>query len=156
MMTTASTESSKISRATSAGPLLGAASAAAVVGLVVAGVAALAGGTGAAGAALVGAGVTLAVLLFGSFAVDLVATVMPGASLLFALLTYALQLLLMLVALAAVDGSGAFASTAESRALGVAAIGVALAWTAAQVRLATRRRIPVYDLPVPGTTAGER
>ena len=150
------TESSTIRRATNAGPLLGAASAAAATGLLIAAVATLAGGGGAGLAALVGAGVTLGVLAFGAFAVDLVATVMPGASLLFALLTYALQLLLMLVVLAAIDRSEVFSATVAARSLGVAAIGVALAWTAAQLRLATRRRIPVYDLPVPSTTAGER
>lgn len=150
------TESSKTPRAMSAGTLVAAASVALVVGLVVAAVAALVGGGGAAVAALVGTGVTFGVLVFGSLVVDVVATVMPSAALIFALLTYALQLLLLLVILAAVDTSNAFDAAAESRALGIAAIAVALAWTAAQVRLATRRRIPLYDLPSRHHTAGER
>ncbi|WGL51248.1 hypothetical protein P5P86_14920 [Nocardioides sp. BP30] len=153
MMTT---ESSKMFRASSAGTLLGAASVAALAGMVVAVVAALVSGGGAAAAALVGTGLTFGVLVGGALIVDLVATVMPSAALIFALLTYALQLLLLLVILAAVDRSNAFAAAAESRALGIAAICVALTWTAAQVRLAVRRRIPLYDLPVQRTTAGER
>jgi ATP synthase protein I len=150
------TESSKMPRATSAGTLLGAASVAVGAGLVVAVVTAFVSGGGAATAALVGTGVTFGVIVFGALVVDVVSTVMPTAALIFALLTYALQLLLLLVILVAIDQSNAFSAAAESRALGIAAIAVTLTWTAAQVRLATRRRIPLYDLPVQHTTAGER
>lgn len=153
MMTT---ESSKVRSASGAGTLLGAASVAVLAAGVVTALAAALSGAGSAGAAATGAGVVLLVLGFGAFTVDFVAGHLPGASLLVALLTYTLQLVMMLVVLAAVADSGVFAAEVEGRWLGAGAIVVTLVWTLTQVRLTARRRIPLYDLPPSGARAGER
>ncbi len=119
--------------------------------------AAIGGGAGATGA-LVGAGVTLLVLATGFAVVDLVAGLMPAASIVVALLTYTLQMVVLaalLVVLRESDGVGA-TLTPEWFAAGV--IAVAASWTVCLVVHATRARVPLYDLPAAGvaepTSAG--
>ncbi|WP_341231589.1 hypothetical protein, partial [Nocardioides salarius] len=75
------------------------AAAALAPGLLVAGVGAVVAGPDAAGAALIGALAVLGVMLFGSVTVDVVSGLMPHASLMVALLTYTLQLMLVVVLL---------------------------------------------------------
>ncbi len=114
--------------------------AAAVAGLVIG------GGSGALGA-LVGAGVALLVLATGFAVVDLVAGLLPAASLLVAVLTYSLQLGLLALLLAAFRGSDDVADVVDARWLAVGVIAVALAWTVCLVVHAMRARVPLYDLP---------
>ena len=129
------------------GALLGAGVAAALVAVLLVLLAALAGGTPAAYGALVGGVLVIVVLGSGSLVVNVVAGLMPSASLMIALLTYALQLVLMGVVLAALERSGLLEDALDRTWLGGAVITGVLVWTIAQIVLSTRLRIPAYDLP---------
>lgn len=136
--------------------LRGAASLAALVGLVVTAIGALAVGSAAAYGALVGTVLVVAVFSFGAFTLDLVAGAMPAMSLVFALLTYVLQLGLLALVLTVLSTSGLLETALDADWLVGAVIAGTLAWSAAQVVLTTRMRIPVYDLDLTRTHAGER
>jgi len=141
------TTETKLHRSGGVVTLLGAASFSLCVGLVLVAVVAIAGGPASAA----GAGVVLglAVLAFGAFAVDAVAGIMPAASLLVALMTYVLQLALMTLVLVAASRSDALAGEGRGSWLVAGVIASVLAWTLAQLVLATRRRIPAYDIVLP-------
>lgn len=143
-MTPATTASPRRPAAVVLHGLVGAA--ALVPGLAVAGAGWWLRGPDAALAAAVGALVVLGILLFGSTAVDLVAGLMPGASLAVALMTYALQLVLLVAMLVAASESPLFAEAAERRWLFAGLLAVMLGWMVGQVVAAVRVRIPVYDL----------
>ena len=130
--------------------------AALVPGLLVAGVGWLVSGSDAATAAALGALTVLGILLFGSTAVDLVAGLMPGASLGVALMTYALQLVLLVAVLLAASEADLFTDLAERRWLFGGLLAVMLGWMVGQVVVAVRVRIPVYDLPQHGSAAPAR
>jgi ATP synthase protein I len=140
------TESKQVRAATGAGTLLGAASWALPVGVAVALLGLAVDGVHALYAGLAGATATVVVLALGALVVDVVARIMPAASLMLALLTYMCQLLFLTVALAAVAGS---AGEDVTRWAAACLIAVTLAWTVAHVVLATRRRIAVYDVALP-------
>lgn len=129
------------------------AAAALVPGLAVTAAGWWSAGPDAALAAVIGALVVLGILLFGSTAVDLVAGLMPGASLAVALMTYALQLVLLVAVLVAASESPLFSAAAERRWLFAGLLAVMLGWMVGQVVAAVRVRIPVYDLTrsTPGT-----
>lgn len=131
------------------------ATAALVPGLLVAGAGLVLAGGDAAGAALIGSLAVLAVLLFGSVTVDVVSGLMPHASLMVALLTYTLQLMLVVVLLVTLSQQPAFAGVAERRWLFGGLLAVVLAWMAGQVTAAVRVRIPVYDLRTPVRPAAD-
>ena len=142
--------------------LRGAALAALVAGLLVAAVAAVLDGSTAAYGALAGTALVVLVFAFGAFTVNTVAAVMPSAALLVAMLTYALQVVLMGVVFAGLSTSGLLEDTLDQRWLGGAVIAGTAAWMVTQVVQTTRLRIPVYDLPATapadparGTEAGE-
>jgi ATP synthase protein I len=135
--------------------LLGAAAAAGVVTLGLALVGLVAAGSAAAAGALVGALLVLFVFGVGAFAVDLVASVMPAASLLVALLTYTLQVVLMGMLFWALSSSGTLGDEVDERWLAATVIAGTLVWLAVQIRQATRARIPVYDLGPDGRSGGE-
>ncbi len=127
--------------------LLRAAATTALLGLLGAAVAALvAGGPGAVGV-LVGTTLAVVVLLGGSLAVDAVAGVLPAASLLVALLTFALQVLVVLLVLLALERSGSLGVAVDRTWLGVTVIVATLLWLAVQVRLHVTTRVPVWDTP---------
>ena len=151
-MTTESTQDTR--RGVS--PLLGAAAAGAVlvVGLVVAG-ALSTGSPGALGAA-VGGGVTLVVFALGIATVDVVARLVPQASLLVALLTYVLQLLLLALVVVGLERSGAAGEALSREWFAIAVIAVTMVWLAVQLVTGSRQRIPVYDLPTQRQPGGER
>lgn len=136
-----------------ASALTRAALAALVVGLVLVGIAAVAGGSAAAYGALLGLALSVGVHAFGSFAVDLVSRVMPGLSLLFALLTYTCQVALLAFVFVAVNSSRSLDTAIDRNWLGGVVIAAALTWSFVQVRLATTARIPAFD-PI-GRTAPE-
>lgn len=144
------TESKQVRARTGAGTLLGAAAWALPAGLIVALVGLGVTGVQAMWAALAGAGATVVVLAAGGLVVDVVARVMPVASLLLALLTYVCQVLVLTGALVVVAGVSDDTVTRWSAG---ALIGVTLVWTMAHVLLATRRRIAVYDVALPGENA---
>lgn len=117
------------------------------LGLLVALVGALTSGSAAAYGALVGTLIVVGVFGFGTFTVNAVATLMPNAALMFALLTYTLQVLAMGLLFAALSGSGLLDETISREWLGGTVIAGTLVWLTVQVVLSTSRRIPIYDLP---------
>ncbi len=118
-----------------------------LVVVAVALLAAVVSGGNAAVAALVGGFVAAVVLFSGTFLVNLVASVMPAAALLVALLTYVLQVVLLAVVFLAISRSALVDDQASRTWLGAAVIATTLAWLVAQVVVSARTRIPVYDLP---------
>jgi len=150
------TESKQVLRSRSGFVLLGAAISAAVVGLVVSGVAGLAAGDAAAYGALVGTALCVLVFGVGAFVVNVVAGLMPAAALLVALLTYTLQVAVMALAFLALTRSGALEETLDRRWLGGAVIASTVAWLTAQIWLSTKARILAYELPGDRPEAGAR
>ena len=118
-----------------------------VLGLLVALVGALTSGSAAAYGALVGTLIVVGVFGFGTFAVNAVATLMPSAALMFAMLTYLLQVLAMGLVFVALSGSGLLDDEISREWLGGTVIAGTLGWLTVQVALSTSRRIPIYDLP---------
>ena len=152
MMTT---ETLHRTRDTGARVLLGAAAAATVVTLGAALLALLVDGSAAAGGALVGALLVLLVFGTGAFAVNAVASMMPAASLLVALLTYTLQVVLMGLLFWTLSTSGALGARVDERWLAGTVIAGTMVWLTVQIRQATRARIPAFDLPSGDRTGGE-
>lgn len=117
-------------------------------------------GPPAAYGALFGGLLVLGVCAFGVFSVHVVSHVMPGAALLFSLLTYALQISLLLLAFLALERSGLLVDSLDRGWVGVTVIAGVLAWSLVQLVLSTRQRIPAYDLlaraPVREPEAGTR
>ncbi|QIK67113.1 hypothetical protein G7072_12845 [Nocardioides sp. HDW12B] len=101
------------------------------VGVVLALLALLVGGSGAATGAAAGALLVVSFFTFGAFSVNLVATVAPRASMLFALMTYTLQVLLLAVVLVAVNRSDVAPGTFDARWLGGTVIVGTLVWMGA-------------------------
>lgn len=126
-------------------PLVLAAGVTAVVGATIVGLAALTSGSPAAYGALVGTGIALLVFCFGAFAVDAVARLMPVASLLVALLTYTMQVLLMLVVFVGLNRSGALDDSLDRAWLGGSIIAAVLTWTFAQLTASAKARIPAFE-----------
>lgn len=127
------------------------------VTLVLGGLIALVGwglhGAAAGLGALVGTALVIGVCAGGALLVNAVAGALPTASMLIALLTYTLQVLLLVVAFLALERSGLLTGTLDRMWVGGAAIAATLEWLVAQVVLTFRTRIPAYDL---GAEAGER
>lgn len=130
--------------------LLGAAAAALVVGLLMVLLAALVSGSTAALSVAAGVGLVVAVIGFGVFTLNTVASIMPSATVLVALVTYALQLVVMAAVLLTLVRNGILEDTLDRRWLGGGVAVAALAWMVAQIIAAMRARIPVYDLPEAG------
>lgn len=113
--------------------------------LLVTALAAVLDGTTAAVGALVGGGAAVVVFGVGTATVHLVSEVLPGASLLVALLTYTLQLVALMALVAALAGSEVASSDAGRTWFAVALITATFGWLGAQVWQATRARIPAYE-----------
>ena len=101
------------------------------VGVLVTVLALLLDGSAAALGAAAGALLVVSFFTFGAFSVNLVATVAPRASMLFALMTYTLQVLLLAVVLVAVGRSDLAPETLDPRWLGGTVMVGTLAWMAA-------------------------
>jgi ATP synthase protein I len=131
-----------------------------VSGVVVAVLAAVFDGSAGLLGALAGAGVTLLVLATGFAVVDLVAGLMPAASLVVALLTYTLQVVVLAALLVVLRGADDVERTLVPGWFAGGVITVAMAWTVCLLVHATRARIPLYDLPehdvVPAPERSER
>lgn len=130
--------------------LMRAALAAIAAGAVLVVVAALSSGASAAWGAVVGSALAVGVFAFGAFTVDAVARLMPSASLMFALLTYAFQVAAMALAFVAVSRAGLLDDELDRNWLGGAIIVGVFVWVAAQIRLATTARIPAFRAPSEG------
>lgn len=132
--------------------LLGAAVAALVAGLVLTLVAAVVSGSTAALSAAASTGMVVLVIGFGVLVLNTVASVMPGATVLVALVTYALQLVVMAAITLSLIRGGMADGTLDRRWFGGGVALTTAAWMTAQIVAHTRARVPVYDLP----EAGER
>lgn len=144
---TTSTLSRQLSTAAVASVVAG--TAVVVAGLV------FAGTSGALGA-LVGAAVTVGVFAFGAVSVAVAAQIQPRAALAVALVTYLLQVVLLVAFFAGLQRSGLLDDTLDRAWLAVAVVVVTLTWSALQIvawqRGATPLASPVRTV-VPG---GER
>ena len=134
-------------RATVGGQVRAALLVTALLGLVGTGLGALLGGAPAALGAAVGFAMVLVFFGTGAVVVNAVATVSPSASMLVALLTYTLQVVLVGVVFAALDGSGALDGTVDRTWAGAAVVVATLVWLVSHIISATRSRQPLYDLP---------
>jgi ATP synthase protein I len=131
--------------------LFGAALAALLVGLLAVIVGAFVGGSEAAYGALTGGLLVVAVFFLGAGLVHLVAGLLPAASLLVALLTYILQVVLLAAVFAGLNRSGLLEDALDREWLGGTVIACTVAWMIAQIVLAARLRIPTYDVGAPGS-----
>ena len=138
---------------TGVSPVLGALGAGTVAVLVLLVVAGLSDGRPAVVGVAAGGVLTLLVFALGVAAVGFVARLLPGASLLVALMTYALQLLVLALVVAAIDGARLSAGTLSRGWFAAAVIAVTLTWVVGQLVAATRQRIPVYDTPSSTTSS---
>jgi ATP synthase protein I len=136
--------------------LLGAAIAGATVVVLLALVAAITGGADAAVATTVGGATALGIFFFGTAALHLVAGIMPSMSLVFALLTYTLQVALMTLLMVGINQSGAFSTPLTRGWLAAGLVIATITWMGAQIWQATHLRLPVYDLPQGDPQAGAR
>ena len=122
----------------------------ALAGVVLVVAAAVVHGGEAAAAAAVGAGLVLLVVSFGTLSLHVVASVMPTASLLVAMVTYATQLAIVLLVFLAITRGDVFASDQARGWLAAAMVLATLVWTAAHLVLTARERTPYFDLPPGG------
>lgn len=113
------------------------------------------GPSGARGAA-VGGSVALVVFGLGTAVVHAVAGLMPAASLMVALLTYTLQLVLMAVLVIGLDRSGSLGQTLSRGWFAAAVVATTFAWLATQIWQATHLRLLAYDLDDDGPEASGR
>jgi ATP synthase protein I len=141
------TTESKHTPRTGSSPLLGAWGAGAVTILLLVVLAGLTDGRPAVVGAAVGGVLTLLVFGFGLAIVSTVARLVPSASLLVALMTYALQLLVLALVVAAIGRAGIGPDTLRPSWFAAGVIAVTLLWLTGQVLTATRQRIPAYELP---------
>lgn len=116
----------------------------AVVGVLVL-AAALVHGSDAALAAAVGGGAAVAVFAFGTAVVHVVSSVSPSASLLVALMTYALQLAALALLVVSISDAS-FVRSDQARAWFAGGVILAtIGWMSAQVLWATRLRLPAFE-----------
>ena len=149
------TTESKPGPRTGVSPLLGAVASGAVAVLVLVVVAALTDGRPAVVGAGVGGVLTLAVFALGIAVVGFVARLMPSASMLVALMTYALQLLVLALVVAALERADVGAETLSRGWFAAGVIAVTLLWLVGQLVAATRQRIPAYETSEDASRAHE-
>jgi ATP synthase protein I len=148
------TESSATSRRSSLAPgvrvVVRAAGLTVLAGAILTGTAAIVHGAEAAAAAAVGAGLVALVVSFGTLSLHVVASAMPTASLLVALVTYATQLAIVLLVFLAITRGGVFSSDVARGWLAASMVVATLVWTTAHLVLTARERAPYFDLPTGG------
>jgi ATP synthase protein I len=148
-MTTAPQSTSPGPRAGAVGPVV---RRALVVTMLVGTTAAVLGALATGTPALLGAaiGTAMVCLFFGGGAVvlDAVAALAPAASLLVALLTYTLQVVLVGAVFVGLRRSGLLEQAIDPRWLGGTVIAATLTWLTVQVVASMRTRIPVYEFGV--------
>ncbi len=136
-------------------PRVLAAAAAGLVGAVALAVlvASLVGGRPAALGVGLGGAVALAFFLFGSGTVMVATRIAPQASLLVALMTFTLQVVLVAAVFAALGSSGVVGSTVSAPGLAVGVLVAAGAWIVGQLVAHARIRVPVYDLDLAASSS---
>lgn len=135
--------------------VLGASVSTVVAGAGLVALAALLSGTAGAAGAFAGSLTVCVFFLLGAATVGSVVRVAPNLSLLVALLTYTLQVVLLALVFRGVSRSGALAAGVDAAWLGWSVIGCTLVWTTAQVLQTLRTRQLVYDLPETDGKPGE-
>jgi ATP synthase protein I len=156
-MTTAQPPTGPVTRPALAGPVVRATFLLTLVaGLLLTGLAALLAGSSAALGAGIGTATVCLFFGFGAVVMNAVTTLAPAASLLIALLTYSLKVVLLGVLFLALSRSGALDHAVDARWLGLTVIGGTLVWLTAQMLMFARTRQPLYDLPADGDEAAAR
>lgn len=130
--------------------LLGAAGAAFAAGLLMALIAGLVADLTAFRSVAVSTLLVVVVIGFGVFVLNTVASIMPSATVLVALVTYAVQLVVLAAVVLGFARNGMMDGTFDRRWFGGGVAVATLAWMVAQIVAAMRARIPVYDLPEAG------
>jgi len=155
-MTTESKQDTRQVHPAGVSPLLVAsvAGAAAVAALSV--VAALVDGERGIAGAAAGGVLTLVVFLLGVGLVNVTARVLPAASLLVALLTYTLQLLVLALAAVALERGGVADEDLSRGWFAASVIAGTVLWLVGQVIATTRQRIPAFDVATGDHPGGER
>lgn len=92
----------------------------------------------------------LVVLAAGTAVVHTVAGLAPAASLLVALLTYTLQVIVLALVVTALGRSGLAGETVSREGFAVGVVAATLVWLTAQIWRSTQVRLPAYDLPAVG------
>lgn len=145
------------SRTTGRGPtVLGPLASTVGVGLLAVLLGALFAGSPAALGALIGAVMVATIFALGAVVLGAVATIAPAASLLVALLTYTLNVVLVGLVFVGLSRGGALDGPVEPRWLGGAVIACTMVWTVTQVILSMRARQPLYDEPSQSEEASVR
>ena len=104
---------------------------------------------------LIGGVLAVSVFLVGTFTVNVVSGLVPALSLLVAMLTYVLQVVVMALVVLALVRSG-FGGQQEFRQwFAGSVIAVTMVWMSVQVWLFTRQRIPTYAPSDHGEPGGE-
>jgi len=117
---------------------------------------ALVAGSPAAAGAANGTVMVCAFFAFGAVVLGVVAKAAPAASMLVALLTYTLNVVLVGLVFVGLARSGALQDAVAPRWLAGAVIACTLVWTTTQIVVATRTRQPIFDLPSDGQEASVR
>lgn len=126
------------------------------LGTVLGVVAALVAGSPGLLGVVTGTVLVAAVFAFGAVVLGAVALVAPAASLLVALLTYTLQVVLVGVFYVVVRAEGLLDGAIDARWLSAAVIAATLAWTTTQIVVVARSRQLAYELPEQGAEASVR
>lgn len=116
------------------------------VGAVVAVIAFLVVGSPGLVAAIAGTLLVTAFFATGQVVLYAVRDIYPGLLLVIALLTYALQVVVLLAIYAAFQRSGATADNFSTTAFGWSVLASTAVWTVGLIRVAKRERIPLYEL----------
>jgi len=106
---------------------------------------ALGGASGLVGS-LVGVALVVGFFLVGHLVLTVLRSVSPALLLLVALLTYGLQVTILLAAYAVFRSHETWSDDVSSTALGLTAIGCTVAWTAGLVVAARRDRTPLFEV----------
>lgn len=130
--------------------LLGAAGAAFVAGLVMTLIAWLVSDLTAVRSVAVSTLMVVVVIGFGVYVLNVVASIMPSATVLVALVTYATQLVVLAAVVLSLARNDMMDSAFDRRWFGGGVAVATLAWMVAQIVAHVRARIPVYDLPEAG------
>ena len=147
-MTTAKATSLAGPRTTTVGSIVRASVVATLAaGLVAVVAAATISGSAAAVGAVIGTVMVCAFFGFGTMVLEVVTRLAPAVSLLIAMLTYTLKVVLIGLVFVALNRAGALDSAVDAEWLGGTVISCTLVWLASQIFFSVRARQPLYDLP---------
>lgn len=108
-------------------------------------------GSAAGLGALVGGGIVTGFLVSGSAVVNAAVRMAPQAAMVVAMMTYTLQVVLVLIVFIALSESGLVGDRLASGWVAGGVIAAALSWTVGQLVASARARIPAYDIELPGS-----